>query len=104
MSGDGKTKETAFEVICDREEYAMMSALGLSSFGPSVIVVPLQDGPHRYEKRQVRDPATGKDRIVFFNFGCPACAGARTSMKSGDQAGSMVLRGNEPRPFFLLVV
>ena len=25
-------------------------------------------------------------------------------MKSGDQTGSMVLRGNEPRPFFPLVV
>jgi hypothetical protein len=76
QSGDGKTRETAFQIICDREEYVMMGALGLPYFGYNNLVVPFEDGGHKYEKREVvdpktmkpiRDPKTGKETVVFFN-------------------------------------
>jgi hypothetical protein len=67
LSGDGKTKETAFEVICDREEYIMMAALGLPSLGTYVSGESFADGPHRYDKRQVADTKTSKYIDVFFN-------------------------------------
>jgi hypothetical protein len=68
LSGDGKTKETAFEVICDREEYIMMTALGLPSLGSSVSAESFAFGPHRYDKRQVADTKTSKYIEVFFNI------------------------------------
>jgi hypothetical protein len=89
ISGDGKTKETAFEVICDREEYFVMTALGLPYLGYSNLVVRFEDGPHKYEKRQVkdpntlkqiRDPKTGKDVVVFFNID----AFSRTRSRASD--------------------
>lgn len=68
-SGDGKTKESAFEVICDREEYDTLAALGLPYFGPTVTWVGgLKDGPHTFEKFQVQNPKTGQNVTVFFNI------------------------------------
>jgi hypothetical protein len=69
ITGDGKTTETAFEVICDREEYLMLSARGLPYSGSNSSVTPLTgDGPHRYERWKVQDPKTGQDVVVFFNI------------------------------------
>jgi hypothetical protein len=67
-SGDGKSKERAFEVICDREVYVMMATLGLPAFGPLVSVMPFEDGAHRFESREVLDTKTGKTIKVFFNI------------------------------------
>jgi|KBSMisStandDraft_5_1062788.scaffolds.fasta_scaffold68391_2 hypothetical protein len=65
---DGKTKETAYEVIGDREEYAVLSALGLPYAPPEARVTHMSDGPHRYEKWDVRNPKTGQTVVVFFNI------------------------------------
>jgi Domain of unknown function (DUF4919) len=66
-SGDGKTKQTAFEVICDREEYDTLSALGLPYFGPSVSSTTVEDGEHHYDRWEVRHPQTGQMVVLFFN-------------------------------------
>lgn len=81
-SGDGKTKESAFEVICDREEYVMMAALGLPYFGSSVSKTRVAaDGPHTYERWEVRNPETGQNAVVFFNID----AFSPTKSRVGDQ-------------------
>ena len=65
-SGDGKTTATAFEVICDREEYLMLSSLGLPYFGSAVASVRIvKDGPHTYDRWDVQK--SGQKVVVFFN-------------------------------------
>jgi hypothetical protein len=67
-SGDGKSKESAFEVICDREEYYMLTTLGLPYLGSEVASAHVvQDGPHTYDRWEVRNPKTGQNVVVFFN-------------------------------------
>jgi Domain of unknown function (DUF4919) len=66
-SGDGKTKESAFEVICDREEYETLSALGLPYLGPEVSFTTVEDGGRHYDRWQVRHPKTGQMVVLFFN-------------------------------------
>lgn len=54
---DGKTKETAFEVISDREEYYALTSLGLHYLGPDVLShSEVTDGVHHYDRWSVRDP------------------------------------------------
>jgi hypothetical protein len=68
-TGDGKTVESAFEVICEREEYAVLSALGLTYFGSMVSMTPVNAyGPHHYERWDVQNPKTGQNVVVFFNI------------------------------------
>jgi hypothetical protein len=67
-SGDGNTKETAFEVICDREEYVTLVALGLPYLGSGATSFKaIRDGGHSYERWEVVSPKTGEKRVVFFN-------------------------------------
>src|ERR1035441_4872635 len=66
-SGDGKAKETAFEVISDREEYATLVALGLPYSGSGVSTSAIEDGGHRYARWDVLNPKTGQNVLVFFN-------------------------------------
>jgi hypothetical protein len=66
-SGDGKTKESAFEVICDREEYDALSALGLPYYGSEVSSSAVGDGTHHYDRWEIRHPKTGEMVILFFN-------------------------------------
>jgi hypothetical protein len=66
--GDGKTKETAYEVIGDREEYFVLSALGLPYSPPEASVTHVPDGAHRYERWEVKNPKTGQTVVVFFNI------------------------------------
>jgi hypothetical protein len=66
-TGDGKSKETALEVISDREEYSVMSTVGLPYMGPSVISVkPERDAVHSYDVWTVRNKA-GEIVTVYFN-------------------------------------
>ena len=65
---DGKTKESAYEVICDREEYSVLNALGLPFFAPAASMAPVKDGPHSYERWEVQSPKTGQTVVVFFNI------------------------------------
>jgi hypothetical protein len=64
-SGDGKTKETAFEVIGTHEEYIAVLALGL----PRPTLQGLMMGkPHSYDRLEVDDPKSGQKIALFFNI------------------------------------
>jgi hypothetical protein len=68
-SGDGRTKESAYEVISDREEWYTLTALRLPYMGPSIPRTQVtSDGPHTYERWEVPNPKTGQKVIVFFNL------------------------------------
>lgn len=68
-SGDGKSKETAFEVICTREEYVILSSRGLPYYGSAVTSFrELVDGRHKYERWEVHDPKTHQGVVMFFNI------------------------------------
>jgi uncharacterized protein DUF4919 len=66
-SGDGKTKETAYRVISDREEYATLSSLGLPYFGPNVSYAAIKEGGHGYDRFEISGSTAGQNRVVFFN-------------------------------------
>jgi hypothetical protein len=67
-SGDGKTKETAFEVICDREEYDLLTSLDLPYYGVGVVSTrKITEGLHAYNRWEVRSPKTGQIETIFFN-------------------------------------
>ena len=64
-SGDGKTKETAFEVIGTFEEYTTMSVLGF----PRPSAQSLIPGkPHSYDYLEVVDPKSGAKTGVYFRI------------------------------------
>jgi hypothetical protein len=64
-TGDGKTKETAFEVIGPHEEHIMMSVLGLPPFGTQSLI---SGKPHSYDVIEVENPKTGQKVAVYFNI------------------------------------
>lgn len=64
-TGDGKSKETAFEVIGTHEERIVMMVLGLPPFGRQA----LSPGkPHNYDIIEVEDPRTKQQVSVYFNI------------------------------------
>jgi hypothetical protein len=65
-TGDGKTKETAFEVIGTFEEYAIMQVLGFPQTSISQSVIPGK--PHSYDVLKGADPASGAEVSVYFNI------------------------------------
>jgi len=67
-SGDGKTIQTAFEVITVREEYSVLSSKGLPYFGPQVRSLTVKEGSHSYTRWDIKDPKTGQPVVVFFNI------------------------------------
>lgn len=67
LSGDGNTKETAYEVISDREEYSTLTAKGLPYVGSGTSASAVEEGGHRYDRWEVLDPKTGKPVVIFFN-------------------------------------
>ena len=67
-SRDGKTKASAYEVICDREEYSVLSALGLSYLPPGASTTLVKDGAHSYEKWDTQNLKTGQKVVVYFNI------------------------------------
>ena len=64
-TGDGKTKETAFEVIGTHEEHIIMSVLGLPPFGRQSLIA---GKPHSYDLLEVENPKTGEKVTVYFNI------------------------------------
>ena len=64
-SGDGKTKQTAFEVIGTHEEHVILSIMGLPPFGTQSLIT---GKPHNYDTIQVDDPKTGGKVVVWFNI------------------------------------
>jgi hypothetical protein len=66
-SGDGKTMETAYQVICDREEYDTLTSLGLRYFGPMVSETAVHEHGHAYDRFEMTNSVDGQSRIIFFN-------------------------------------
>jgi len=64
-SGDGKTKETAFEVIGTFEEYIVMSVLGLPALGSQSL---MPGKPHSYDVLERINPKTGESVSVYFRI------------------------------------
>jgi hypothetical protein len=62
--GDGKTPETAYEVIDISEEYAVMRALNLTMKGQGLSMPP--NGP-KVDSLTVVDNRTKKERVLYFN-------------------------------------
>ena len=67
QSGDGKSYQTAFEVIDITEEYAV---LGLLGFQPLEQSIKLHEG-HQFDVIEINDPETGKKFEVYFNVDIP---------------------------------
>ncbi len=80
-SGDGKTKETAYQVISDREEYFAITALGLPYLGPGNSATTTQDAGHSYDRWEIRDPRTGKNVVLFFDVDAFSPTKSRASDK-----------------------
>lgn len=64
-TGNGKTKETAFEVIGTFEEHVVMAVLGLPAFGSQSL---MPGKPHSYDCLVVDDPKTGQKVSRYFNI------------------------------------
>jgi hypothetical protein len=64
-SGDGKTKETAFEVIGTFEEYIVMSVLGLPALGSQSL---MPGKPNSYDVLERTNPKTGQSISVYFKI------------------------------------
>ncbi len=66
-SVDGKTKETAFEVISINEEYGLIRSLKLRPIKQALV----QDKGHSYDAITVVDPQTNQESIFYFNIDKP---------------------------------
>lgn len=64
QSGDGKTPETAFQVIALSEEYAVMGRFGLRVAEQSLIHI----GEHSYDLLKGMDPQSHAEYEVYFNI------------------------------------
>ncbi|MCA1605412.1 MAG: DUF4919 domain-containing protein, partial [Acidobacteria bacterium] len=65
--GDGKSKDTAFEVISINEEYGLLRSMSLRPIKQSL----LQDKGHRFDALTVIDPQTNQESVVYFNVDKP---------------------------------
>lgn len=72
-TGDGKSPQTAFEVISISEEYAMFRALGVRAVKQSLV----QDNGHSYDAVVVVDPRTNQQTTYYFNVDKPFSAYGR---------------------------
>lgn len=66
-SVDGKSTETAYEVISINEEYGLIRSLGLRPIRQAL----LEDGGHSYDAITVIDPQTNKESTIYFNIDKP---------------------------------
>jgi len=66
-SGDGKSAETAYQVISVREEYIILSVLGLKLEKQGL----MGSKGHSYDKMEVKNPRTQETAIIFFNVDLP---------------------------------
>lgn len=64
-SGDGKTKETAFEVVTTGEEYVVVSVMGLPRFGSQALIA---GKPHSYDLQTREDPKSGQKVEIYFKI------------------------------------
>jgi len=68
-SGDGKTPETAFEVIDVDEEYLLLRFMGLGL--PKKQSYMHKNG-HYYDALTLNNPASTEERVIYFNVDIPA--------------------------------
>lgn len=64
-TGDGKSKETAFEVICVAEEYTVVSVMGLPRLGDQSLI---SGKPHSYDLLTRTDPKSNNKVEIYFNI------------------------------------
>jgi hypothetical protein len=79
-SGDGLTRTTAFEIVCDREIYVTLTAVGMPYLGPGVTYSNILDyGGHKYQRVTSRDPKSGKEVDLYFNIDAYSLPKSRVS-------------------------
>jgi hypothetical protein len=66
-AGDGKSEDTAYEVISVREEYMTLAGKQLPQFGEGVSNRFYVAGGHSFSRWEVKDPKTQEKVVVFFN-------------------------------------
>jgi Domain of unknown function (DUF4919) len=64
---DGKSVDSAYEVISINEEYGLIRSLGLRPIRQGLI----EDKGRRFDAITVVDPQTGKESVVYFNVDKP---------------------------------
>jgi hypothetical protein len=67
-SGDGKTPETAFQVIQVHEEYILLHSLGVGLPESQSL---LRKNGHSYDEIKYQDPDSKKDVTIYFNVDIP---------------------------------
>jgi hypothetical protein len=67
-SGDGKTPETAFQVIAVHEEYVFLHSRGVGLPKQQSLV---QSNGHSFDKIVFDDPDDGKETVLYFNVDIP---------------------------------
>lgn len=71
-SGDGKTPETAYQVIDVHEEYVLLHFMRVALPESQSY---LHKNGHAYDEIKFKDPATGKEAVLYFNVDIPAKKG-----------------------------
>jgi hypothetical protein len=67
QTGDGKSRETAWEVLSTHEEYVILHVLGLMPGSQSLI----RAGKHSFDELEANDPKTGQKVTLYFNIDKP---------------------------------
>ena len=67
-SGDGKTPETAFQVIEVHEEYVLLQFMGVGLPESQAL---LHKNGHSYDEIKFKDPASKQEATMYFNVDIP---------------------------------
>lgn len=67
VSGDGKTPQTAFQVIAVDEEYGLLHLIGAQVLSQSLV----PDGNSQYDAMKVRFNGSDKEVTLYFNVDIP---------------------------------
>lgn len=67
-SGDGKSPDTAFQVIAVHEEYVLLHTMGVALPKQQSL---LQDKGHSFDKITFDDPQSGEEKSIYFNVDIP---------------------------------
>ena len=68
-SGDGRTPETAFQVIQVHEEYVLLRSMGV---GLPESQSSIHKNGHSYDEMTFKDPKSGQSVTLYFNVDVPA--------------------------------
>jgi hypothetical protein len=66
-SGDGRTPETAYQVIAVREEYSLLNAMGLTPVSQKLV----KQGGRTYDLFDVTESGGAETRSIYFNIDRP---------------------------------